>query len=764
VIRSLLSSLDADSDVESDLASDALSTGRLTRIDLHAQITLAAKLLATRSFPHAIFMSNCQYLTPELILGLRAFLVALDQFGWNTCRVVCEYRDQSGATNTHLREFVEAVLVNRIGNAAVFEVVDVDASTMLKTAKALFPGRETRSLASSLMKKTAGNPFLLENLLQHYRDTGIIARTEPVGYRILDHARFNAIESHVSEIVQHLLAERLRHLDALLEGTTGEAELGSRILGLAALIGPTVDQRVWQIVGLEGAAARKIQDTVESHGILTRSLDDGSARFSHELMRAACRERLSEVSSRDQTVEAALYRLDGAEPSDFELRGRLHAFLRNEREAMNEFNRGYELAAHGDQDFLMQKSCLTGISQLYSQHRALDDRDRLMYVEVLSNLGWAERNSGCSIHAATIYRRALDLVEQVGFDSEIWTPSVVWERTAALSHALLGLSLSTLEIDGAGGWARSAIQSAQDLTRLGKILNRLIRLCNLLGYTEAGVSAARLASALSGASRDPEVLAVLCTDIGDLYLQAEPDGSKALRDRGLTEAKERRQQLHNEICAAISDVYSSSRWASEECISQTLCDARAVGVRNVSARLSLYRGAKACAEGVMGLGRLYFLEAAQIALLSGDLWLEALANNNLAVVSWSEGDEDRANAEAFRVVHAVGAIAREAPRESTLLDLVDLAAARAQSLSQLPPPLDKGRQLPLLERGPTCCGSLNVLIRNLEAFGKTIELGSLSPPWAIRRIVVESGLAVLQSHDHPLVFRHYGRTLVLALE
>lgn len=764
-IRSLLHSLDATSDIESEAAADALATGKIARVDLSAQITLAAKLLTSRSFPVAIFLSNCQHLTPELILGLRAFLVALDQFGWNNCRVVCEYRDQSGGANTHLREFVETILANRIGNAAIFEIVGIEPSTMLETAKALFPGAENRSVASALMKKTAGNPFLLENLLRHYRDTGVIARKESGAYAILDHARFNAIESHVSESVQYLLAERLRYLDSVLEAATGEADLGSRILGLAALMGPSVDARVWQAAGLEGVAARKIQDTFEAHGVLTRSLDDGSPGFSHELMRVACRERLSQISSGTRTVEAALRHIDGDEPPDFELRGRLHVFLHNEREAMNEFNRGYELAAHGDQDFSMQKRCLAGISHLYGQRRSLSDRDRLMYVEVLSNLGWAERNSGSSLHAAGVYRQALGLIEQAESGSDIWSPAVTLERTAALTHALLGLSLSTLEIRGAGGWALSAIKSTQDMTRLGKILNRLIRLCNMLGYADAGVSAAKLASKFSTASRDPEVLAVLCTDIGDLYLHAEPEVSKALRDRGLTEANERRQQLHNEVCVAVSDVYARSKWAPEESISQTLSAARAVGVRNVVARLSLYRVAKACAEGAMGLGRLYFLEAAQVALLSGDLWLEALANNNLAVVSWREGDEHRGNAEAGRVLAAVERIVREAPTENILLDLVGLAQARAESLCPTPLQEDEHRRLLLPDQVPTCCGSLNVLIRNLETLGKAVDLGSLSPsPWENRRDVVESGLAVLRSGEHPLAVRHDGRTLLLVIE
>ena len=173
-IQSLLKSLDLNVPSTSQTDGNGDSEG-LAGVDLHAQITLAAKLVATQSSPVAMFISNCQHLAPELVLGLRAFLVALDQFGWSNYRVVCEYRE-STTSNTHLKEFVEAVLANRIGNAADLEVKRVSTEAVLKVASTLFPASQSRSVAATLMKKTAGNPFLIENLLQHYRDKGIIAR------------------------------------------------------------------------------------------------------------------------------------------------------------------------------------------------------------------------------------------------------------------------------------------------------------------------------------------------------------------------------------------------------------------------------------------------------------------------------------------------------------------------------------------------------------------------------------------------------------
>ena len=564
--------------------------------------------------------------------------------------------------------------------------------------------------------------------------------------------------------MQHLLVQRLKHLDSILEESIGEADLASRILGLAALMGPRIDDRVWHSTALDTNDSEKIQRTFESHAILTRSLDDGSARFSHDLMRAACRERLTEVPAGEQMVESALTRIEGGEPSDFELRGTLHAFLRNEREAMNEFNRGYELAAHGNQDFAMQKRCLAGVSKLFDRRHPLDDRDRLMHVEVLSKLGWAEHNSGSSAHAADYYLRALSLVEQADPISEIWSPVVTWERTAALTHALLGLSLPTLKLDSAVKWGQYAIRNAQDLTRLGKILNRLVRLCNLFGYPDAGIQTAELAEALSAYSRDPEVLAVLCTDIGDLYLHAQPLASKKLRDRGITEAKERRQQLHNETCAVISDVYASLRWASEESIARMLSDARSVGVRNVVARLSLYRGAKACAEGALDLARLYFLEAGQISLLSGDRWLETLANNNLAIVAWNNGDDDAMNAEAERVLRVVDNIVRQMPPERSLVDLVALARARGESLRSVTPRVNNNSQLPLVDGKVGHCGTVNMLLRNLEELGRLGDSKPASTLWTTRQQAVGLQLAPRQSTEHPLAIRHNGVSLVLTVE
>jgi hypothetical protein len=218
------------------------------------------------------------------------------------------------------------------------------------------------------------------------------------------------------------------------------------------------------------------------------------------------------------------------------------------------------------------------------------------------------------------------------------------------------------------------------------------------------------------------------------------------------------------MCAAISNIYSCSEWASEEFISGISSDARSVGVRNVSARLSLYRGAKACAEGTLELARLYFLEAGQIALLSGDLWLEALANNNLAVVSYVDGDKERANIEIDRVLVSVERLIGEIPTENDFFDLISLSRKRADFIQPTSSPLERNMQLPLLPQAPRCCGTLNVLLYNLEEFGKINEGGDISQFWLPRKKIVNSSLGVLQSTSHPLVVYHDGRIFVLTVE
>src|SRR6185436_14899924 len=141
----------------------------------------------------------------ELLLGLRAFLSALDQFGWNKCRVVCEYRDRAAATNAHLGEFINTVLTDRIGNATELEVTSVGEGVLANAVSSLFQESDSGLIARSLMRKTAGNPFLLENLLQHYRDRGIIERSDSIIYRIADHTRFNTPESDIGQSVRYIL-------------------------------------------------------------------------------------------------------------------------------------------------------------------------------------------------------------------------------------------------------------------------------------------------------------------------------------------------------------------------------------------------------------------------------------------------------------------------------------------------------------------------------------------------------------------------------
>jgi hypothetical protein len=161
---------------------------------------------------------------------------------------------------------------------------------------------------------------------------------------------------------------------------------------------------------------------------------------------------------------------------------------------------------------------------------------------------------------------------------------------------------------------------------------------------------------------------------------------------------------------------------------------------------------------------LFFLEVAQIALLSGDVWLECLANNNLAIISWTEGDYDRADAEAMRVANTVRMIAEGLPSETTFIELVNLARLRGESLGRKRKMSEDHNVLPLLEHAPRCCGSMNVLFQNLEEFGLLDVEGSVYEFWANRRTRVRSSLAVLRSETHPLLVRGHGRTFALALE
>jgi hypothetical protein len=236
-----------------------------------------------------------------------------------------------------------------------------------------------------------------------------------------------------------------------------------------------------------------------------------------------------------------------------------------------------------------------------------------------------------------------------------------------------------------------------------------------------------------------------------------------LRDRGLVEAQERRQQLHNEICAAVSDAYLFGRWASEGSLDRTTQDARSVGVRNVSARLALYRGVKSCAEGALDLARSYFLDAGQIALLSGDAWIEMLIHHNLAILSLIDGKDDDKR-EVVLVEQAVASLISEMPEETAMIDLVVGARARAEALLPVSVLNSVRAPLPLLQRIPVSCGTLNVLLYNLEGMGQAQDIMSKWPLWAARRRTLEVGLAVLRSADHPLVVHHRGWDSILAME
>lgn len=726
-------------------------------VDINLEITMAARLVARSSKPHAIFISNCQYLQPEQLRGIRALFAALDQFGWNQCRIICEYRNPA---NSDLASFENAILRDRMGRAQKLIIEPLTEDEIHSSVERIFPDDEIEFVSSKLLEITGGNPFFLTQFLRSCLNKGFIA-TKSNGYIIQDHANFYQPVDLASDSAAQLLDYRLEQLDTLLLDVVQVPFFASQILGLSAVIGGRLNDLLEHVAELDNGLRIKVIAIFEDEGIITKNLGEGNWRFTHEFLKEALILRLSKVESPARSMSKAISLLSGTSANDSELRGRVYLNMGYKDEALKEFNQGYEVAYSRKQDFWIQKRCLLGITNIYRNSKPSGKHDRLLHVDILEKLGWAEHNSGSSNSATKIYQEALDLVHYTRPDSEIWTAEFISRRTAALSHAQLGLILATLEVGAIESRTRTAIDASQDLTRLGKILNRLVRLCTLLGYAKHGQAVSKLACKFSGESKDREVIAVLATDIGDLYLHSQPDISLSIRRIGCTRANEPRQQLHNDFCDQVSNLFATKIWSDEEVIKQLLSRSRSLGIRNIEVRIALYRGVHAIAEENLSVAKMALNHARQLALLSGSQWLLLLITNNLLILSLITGDKAMVSSYLGHVSRVVSKIIKNAPSMTVMEELIRCADKRCNLLSK-EAKQEQNEIEHFSETSIDACGNLNAVISNLLAVDPTSETNENFREHLEFTGGVSGWCLLIESH--PLNVSYQDMSLLLVLE
>jgi len=646
-----------------------------------------AHFTAKRARPVVLVLTNGQRLAPEMIRGLRGFVAALETHGWDNVRILCEFRDTPDERNPAVEAMADEMMADRKGNAATVKLEPIERRELVTGLASVFPYDEAPWIATTLMEKTRGNPLFLDNLLRLFVSRGVLRRIAPTpgvagpALRVVEPAVFREALDRVPDPVAAILGQRLAYYDERDFARGHGGRLVSRVLGLAALLGLEIDPRVPRALGLAEHEAAHLLDALVQANILTRALSGGAVMFAHDLQRIAARERYASLSDRDDGDATALLRhLAGDQARAHHDRGVVLGFFRRDADAVTAFDAGYEMANQEPQDFIMQRLCLRELEALYERVAAPDTFTVARHLHVLKRLGWAEQNAGSALQGTRAFEKALTILENPEFDLEVMSPDVVALERSRFAQALFGETVYSNDLAGAPRHGVEALRNVPDFGDWGRIMNRLILFCHLADLPGHGKAAADLALDFACYSDDPEVGAVLCTDIGDLYLLGNPAYSFELRSLGHQIAHSKRQQINNDVCLFVSRYYAQGV-IDKDALDYVEREAKRHGVHAVLGRLSLLRGLLCMIENQPAIARNHFSFARQQAGLHGHSLLAILADHNLMLLDLIDDDRNAAARRAGTIAefcgrHHATAVDAEAGAEAVL----DAARRRAAVL------------------------------------------------------------------------------------
>ena len=679
ILESLQVKLDTGA-ISDDVLESLLNNG-----DPNIFLEPVARFIANRGQPVILVLTNCQRLSPIMVRTLLVFFTAMETHGWNNIRVLCEFRDTADDYNSDLVAIVQRLVGDRLGNAEECKINVASNQELEEGLSITFPNNDARWMSNLLIAKTGGNPLFLEHLLQYFLTQEVIKPQSILGlhertFRLTEGVRFNRSIDVAPASVSALLEQRLSYFDTHLEKLLGPGVV-TRILGLSALQGLEIPEGVGELLELSSHCVSPVISELLRANILTQAFGSGRPAFAHEMIRIAARESFKKFSYAVPDCERLIRSLQSENNvMNLLIQGDVQVFIGRDFDAKYAFSQAFELCSQEPENFLLKRRSLKGLDNILRRQSTSDENIVLEHLDILLNLGWTEHNAGSSKEAQEIYKDALDTLIKSDISEQSMTQLVVSQQRSEISRKLFGVSIYRMDIRNGPEYVIAALRNVVDFSNWGRILNRLILFCHITDQPEYGLQASQLALKYAQLSDDPEVFAVLCTDIGDLYQLSNPSYCFELHKFGVTVSQGARQKIHNDLCAMTSEIYTNNIGCKKS-LQELESRAKEYGVYQVLGRLSLIKGIHSIKEGDLEAARQHFLKSHHQAVFRGHWLVEVMADNNLMLLAALRDDyhEMRTRASSLlgfcqEVDNASGEVKYKMP------EILKLATDRAEKL------------------------------------------------------------------------------------
>jgi hypothetical protein len=597
--------------------------------------------------PRLIVVRNCEQLSDAAARDIAQLVRAIELRGWGEVRVILEGRDDEKSAVAWRNLCQDLGAMNDVVRFHLKQMEREQVEDWLdERFEAIVP-----ELKEICFDRAGGYPLLLQSLCDWLAAEGAIERrgdrwriiASPTEFRRRLTAR--NIRYSTQQRSNEILVGRLRSIEFGDVAAQAPAHLRDPhlLLGLFALA-ETPDRMavLAEMLGV-GDIIVRLSAVLESEGLRDSAASAGELRFRHDRYREAAVELVRDVAD---NVLGELLRLLPAgnelERTAVELLGDIQALAGQHNRSWAQYQRAIESAAAAD--------AFIDICRIASKQEELFDSDPSKrwrpyddYLRSLTARAWAEWNCGSMRTSRDTYERVIQKAMKA---SDVFIKSTV--ARAFIAHASWRLVGINLELIDSGAFVDSAVKALEDGQNAGDynaVMNRLVLYCGRFGLPDLGVSFVPLSLAQMPVSSEevaPESRedgAVICADVGRLYLDTMPDLALDIFRTGQQRSTGRRQQLWATIDVLIAD-YLVKDELNLDSAALLRDDAVRMGLFAFLVRLDLLRSADALRKReIREAERLLDQARERIAVHEQPSYEVALANNALLSALLSEDGE-----------------------------------------------------------------------------------------------------------------------------
>lgn len=663
-----------------------------------------AVLLIHSPTPQVLIFRDCHCASAGLTRVMKQLLLSLANLGWGRTRIILEYRDGAEASSSW-RGFVEMDLPALAHAVVDAQLSAVGCNDIEQALIAITVDPHCGPLAHAVFEKTGGNPLLIHHLLLHFAEKGYIVPADDLATRMRV-ASFGDIDHELAydiKLPDDVLPARIKYLIDALPNERREPAL--RYLTGAAFSGLQYEESLFSAAWANGTETpESIRHWLMDSEIIEQVFDEDRLQFIHDFMWLAMRTVLTRREDFRLYGESVLNSLPPDKVLAHVIAGGLLTSLGRPFEAFQRFDAGQELAKLQGL-LLQQERCLTGardvLETIPSEDAPLLQRRAAIGLALAGTL----TQTGSQIRALDALMRVRRLLDSKrapfllpGPERSMLAAGVVRQRLILLVRMMRGEEF----FDHFGECANHRLASEDVHLALTRYALMAMHCCQVEAAWRS------LPYAIATCPPEGDSLSSLQSDIGRLYLQADPQTAKEHWERGLALAKERRQFSHSRLNLLVAALYLGGEVPGNKELDVLEEDLRTQGVANQLYRLWNCRGILAARDGRVSLASEYFQRALSQSQSTDQPYWQWKSHNNMAVCMAYQGKREDAESHlltALSLTASLVAVSGRTPQEIVqplMCVAVEHRLGVRTDILHKPAP-------------PASCGLLPILLRNVSA-------------------------------------------------